>query len=529
LRLDSFTFAGAPLSIELSRRNGTPEISNDARELKGKITAMLTRRYNAELKLLDLSALGNDSEFANTGMFETHSRQAKFFPALMRVCDMMFSSHVQKKEAVLSVTLANNTLPNLATVTTLAETFPDLKNLDLSNNNFKDLAALSAWRWKFRSLDHLVLTGNPIETQVPNYQQDMLKWFPTLRSLNTVQVRSDAEIAEASKSKLPLPTLPASFRDEGQIAENFVKHFFSAYDSDRSTLANGFYDPESTFSLSVNISAPRAQDGNQSKAVPWDAYIKKSRNLIKITSLPARMSRSLKGVDNIRETWLDLPTTRHPDLFTESEKWCIECHSLPSLPDQSGQVLCGVGGLIIMAHGEFGEVDVSTGSITAMRSFDRTFILGPGAGIGGIRVVNDILVVRAYGGHEAWKSTEVSSIGVSSQIRLDGLVLPDEGFGVAIPGKPNEQLQKEVLAIELSKATRMTLEYSGMCLEQSGWNLENASKMFEEAKVGSSSHPEAMMLTYSRLIYLLLVFTEEICGGEGKRIGIHDRRGKGNW
>ena len=446
---------------------------------------MLNRRYNTELKLLDLSHLGNDPDMVNTGMFTAAgSTKSKFFPALMVVCDSIFSSAQQKKDAVASVTLANNSLIDVSSVTTLSQTFPALKNLDLSNNNIKDLDALQAWRWKFRHLDHLVLTGNPIENNVPTYAADIVKWYPTLRNLNTVQVRSEEEVKAAVKGKLPIPTLGPSFRDEASIGENFIKQFFPAYDTNRAALAGGFYDAQSTFSLSINTSAPRSQDSNNTKIRGWDDYIKKSRNLVKLNHTAAQMARLYTGTDNIQTAWSSLPPTQHPDLLAESQKWCIECHSIPGLPDPTGQSPSGIGGLIITVHGEFAELDPSNNELTNTRSFDRTFILGPGNGVGGVRIANDILVLRAYGGSSAWvpEAAESSNSQVI-QPALTALATVPEGFGVAGPGKSEEQVQKEIMALELSKATGMTLEYSGMCLEQSGWNLQGAAIAFEQAKV----------------------------------------------
>lgn len=488
LKLNNYTFAGAALTIEMVK--GPELVSDEAVQLKQKMTAMLSRRYNGELKLLDLSSLGTDTEFANTGMFATHSRQAKFFPALMKVCDATFGTAAAKREAIVSVTLSNNTLPDLATVTTLSQTFPEIKNLDLSNNGFQNLGALEAWRWKFRSLDHLILTGNPLETQVPNYKNEVLKWYPKLRMLNGVQVRSDEQVMAASKGILPLPIHHASFRDEVSIGETFVKNFFPAYDTDRTALINGYYDRQSSFSLSVNVSAPRAPDSTVAKMPTWESYIKKSRNMTKMTSLPARVSRLFNGSEKILEAWLTLPISRHPNLIAEPEKWCIECHPIPGLPDPSRQSPGGVGGLLITTHGEFGEVDVSNGEANYLRSFDRNFVLGPGGGIGGIRVISDVLVLRAYGGYGAWKpSGGIPSTGTiappSIQAPPSGQLQIPDGVGIAMPGKPDEQLQKELVALDLSRQTGMTLVYSEMCLSQSGWLLPEALQAFEQVKVCS--------------------------------------------
>ena len=425
---------------------------SDAAILRQKMTEMIARRYNLEMKLLDLSALRNDVEFANTELFATPSRQSKFFPALMKVCDGLFTSSEQKTESVLGVSLANNTLSNVSPVTTLSQTFPGIEYLDMSNNSISSVAALEAWRHKFRSLDSLILTGNPLETAEPDYKMEIMKWFPRLRYLNNEEVRSIEEVTVALKSKIRMPIYNPSFRDEAMIGENFVRNFFVGYDTDRGAAATAWYDAESSFYLSVNVSALRAPENPDARTSPWDAYIKKSRNLTKVTALHARMDRMYKGVQKIRQLWLTLPVTRHPDMLAEPHRWCIECHSIPGLPDPTGQSPNGVGGLIVLVHGEFKELDVSTGTDTAQRSFDRTFVLGPGGGIGGIRVVSDLLVVRAYGGSAAWKpDVDLLLLQTTPQFASP------EGFGIAVPGKLEEQVQKELIALELTKATRMTL------------------------------------------------------------------------
>ena len=400
----------------------------------------------------------------------------------MKVCDSIFTIAHAKEEAIVSVSLANNALTTIASVTTLSQTFPALKNLDLSNNKLRNLTALEGWRWKFRKLDQLIVTGNPIETEVPTYKDDIMKWYPTLSTLNTIQIRSSEDAKAALSGKLPIPILGPSFRDEAAISEIFVKQFFPAYDGDRVALVNGYYDSQSTFSISVNLSAPRSAETTNQKLPSWESYLKKSRNLTKITQAPSRMSRLYTGTESIRDGFTTLPVTRHPDLMAEPQKWCVECHTIPGLPDPSGQSSSGVGGLIIMVHGEFAELDVSTGLSTATRSFDRTFVLGPGGGLGGIRVACDTLVLRQYGGHEAWRP-EVGDGASIAPVQVQRQISMPAGFGLPGPGKTEEQLQKEVLAVELSNRTGMTLEFSGLCLEQCGWNLEAATASFEQAKV----------------------------------------------
>ena len=484
LKLSGVQFAGVALTIEPYSQldgmidqplpNGTSPSTADT---KSKMTAILTRRYYEPTKLLNLSTLRNDPDLISMGIFGTTSTESKFFPALMKVWDMNFNKSATKKEVVESVSLADNQLEALTAVTTLAQTFPDLKNLDLTNNNFKDSQSLLGWRWKFRNLEFLDLTGNPFSAD-PTFKDTMVKWYPKLRFLNNAEVRTAEEVAALKKA--PIPNQPPYFQDDSQIGENFVKAFFSGYDNDRNSLLNGVYDSHSRFSLSVNPIAPRDQ---QTETAGWDAYIKKSRNLLKINYLPARMSRACVGAERIRDMWKSLPNTRHPDIAAHPEEWLIECHPVPGLPDPSGQSETGVGGLLVMVHGKFEELNPGK---VELRSFDRTFIIGPGGGVGGIRVISDILCLRAYGGHEAWAlDTQPIPQQIPQPVPQQAAAIPATpgGYGMPGPGKSDEQVQQEQLVMQISGKTKMTLQYSEMALSGNGWNLDAALKNFEELKV----------------------------------------------
>ncbi|PYH64594.1 mRNA export factor mexA [Aspergillus vadensis CBS 113365] len=511
LQLNGFSFAGAPLTTEkydpstgglldqpmlsaMAQNGGT----SSAAETKAKMTTILGKRYTQQTKLLDLSKLGTDPDLLAMGIFGSTSTESKFFPALMKVWELNFDNATARREAVESVSLAHNQLANITAVTTLASTIPDLKNLDLSNNEFKDAQSLIGWRWKFRNLEFLDLSNTPFSAD-PTFKDTMLKWYPKLRFLNNVEVRTAEEIA--AQKKTPIPVQPPHFQDDSQIAENFVRAFFAGYDNDRSGILSSVYDNHTTFTLNVNTSAPRAQ---QTETAPWDAYIKKSRNLLKISHLPARMSRVYTGAEKIRELWTSLPATRHPDIATHPEEWLIECYPIPGLPDISGQSSTGVGGLLIMVHGKFDEIN---GAKVETRSFDRTFIIGPGGGIGGIRVVSDLLCLRAYGGHEAWipevppavPQAAPPAAAAAPAAPAAPAALPvaipgaPEGYGMPAPGKADTQVQQEQLVLQMSSNTRMTLQYSEMALSGNGWNMEAALKNFEELKAQGTLPPDAFL------------------------------------
>ena len=492
-KLNNFTFAGTNLLIQAcdsstplstkSREKKKETLSPGVQETKDRIQAVLAARYDPGLKLLNLSALGRDPDLVHMGMFEENKTSSKLFPALMAVCDGLFKTRQEKADAIDSVTLADNDLADLAMVARLAQTFPDLKNLDLSRNKFSDTKSLDLWRTKFRHLERLLLKDNPIETLSPTYNIEITKWFPTLRFLNDTQVRAPEEIAAttaaAEAAKSPIPISGPDFRDVAQVGENFVRQFIALYDNDRMALLANFYDAQSIHSISVNMSAPRNQE-HSTPIPPWADYTKYSRNLVKITHLGPRMSRRYRGIQDIQSVWSALPVTRHPDLQTQAEKYLIECHPLPGLPDPTSQSVRGVDGLILTMHGEFEEKNDSA-TEKALRSFSRTFVLGPGVPGGiPIRVISDMMVLRAWG--PLASPTNVAS--------------PPAKIDVG-----NQEQQQEALTLLLVERTGMSPNYAILCLTETGWDLEKAFVAFSANKV-CNWHPiicEDMILTCARI------------------------------
>jgi nuclear RNA export factor len=462
VKLNNFQFAGANLGItEIPEgwpqsNNNSTKMSQASMERKSQLQEVLRQRYDPESKLLNLSSLGEDPILIGMGYLEDKDLAQKTFKVLMSICDETFPSPEAKRDNVLSITLANNNIDNVIQVFDMAETFPDLKNLDLSGNQLSTINKLNRWRGRLRSLETLLLAGNPLETNPES--KEIIEWFPKLMNLNNVRVRSPEEIAAAEAAKAasrpsPLPQNGADFRDASGVGETFLTQFLPLYDSNRAQAVAAFYDDQSHFSLSVSTQLPR---DNTTPTLPWAAYLKFSRNLSKIHTTSARVQRLIRGGNMIKELWGTLPATKHPDLKTGFHKYIVDCHPLPGLQDPTSQSSNGVDGLIISMHGEFEELDASSGK-TGMRSFSRTFVLGPAAPGSNLvfRIVSDMLALRAFNGVPTQPS----------------------------PGAPTEQDPKQQLILELSRQTNMTPHYSQLCLEQSGWDLAEALSTFAKTRV----------------------------------------------
>ncbi|KAK0272343.1 nuclear mRNA export, poly(A)+RNA binding protein [Friedmanniomyces endolithicus] len=416
----------------------------------------------------------------------SRSTASKFFPAMMRVLELSFDKPEERDAAVTSVSLANNDLVDLAAVTTLSQTLPKLENLDLSNNNFGKLEHLHSWRRRFTHLQHLILTGNPLEQNEPSYQNDVISWYPNLRQLNGVQVRTEEDIVRKIRTTdLPFPIRSPHFKDEGGIAEQFVRTYFAGFDNDRAALALHYYDEQSDFSYAVNTQAPRDSNSTQrSEPGEWESYLKSSRNLKKIQQLPARQARKYRGTQAVAEALAMLPGTRHPDLASEARKWMVEAKMVPGVPDPTGASPGGVDGFLITVHGEFEELNLS-GQSSKKRSFDRSFVLGPG-GVAGVRIVSDMLTLRSYGGAQAFEPETFDAWSeTSTTIPVAEPAAPGLPAGLSIA-------EAEQMVAQLMQQTGMTLSYAKDCLDQVGWNYLGAVEAF--GKVRGSLPAEAFVV-----------------------------------
>lgn len=479
LKVNGFTFAGAVLTITKSEdgwpsagsepNGGSSGLSNKAQQDKLKLRSVLERRYSPETKLLDLSALGQDPILMEMGLL-SHSPETaeKTFKVLMVICQELFKTAQEKRDAMESVSLAANNLDSVNPVFDLAETFPDLKHLDLSNNQFSALRQLNKWRGRFRRLETLLLLSNPILQNEPGHGTDIAQWFPRLQNLSNTVVRTPEQVA-AAEQKTKVKEIPQNgndFRDVNSLGQDFICNFFPLFDTNRDLLLQTYYDEHSTFTLSVVNGVPKEPD---TAVLPWAPYLGFSRNHQRITTDAARFQRYLRGI-KIQELWAKLPATQHPS-FDAANKYIIDCHPMKGLRDPVGRKPEGELGMVITMHGEFLERQAD--GQTGQRSFSRTFVLGPSlTGRGPIRVISDMLSLHAY--------NPLPVVAVSSSSSNVPTGVPTAAATGAAALSPEQQQQ--MMMVELSKRTNMTAEYSKMCLEGAEWNFDRALAIFEEKK-----------------------------------------------
>lgn len=497
LEWDNVAFAGGnlriqavnelPASIQAALKPAVDR-SEQAQQTAVLLKNVLISRYVPDIKMLDLSALATHPQLQGSGFFSQESTRAKMFPALMKVADEQFTNRAEKREQVVSVNLSNNTLPDVNMVVSLAMTFPELRNLSLENNNIATFKQLEVWKYKFRKLEQLILTGNPI-TQLPNYREECRKWWKTLVMLDNIVYPEPPPAAKDNRSAgpgpfppMPLTIQPAGIVDDQEHTNKFLSTFFPAYDADRKNCSRLFYNETSLFSISVNVSAPRLSGDTKHNIQKWDAYIPKSRNMVRLRNPTAIKDRCAKGPINILKIWDTLPRTLHD--VRDASKWNYD----------SRNILFGdIIGIQMTVHGEYEEPEnVAREGIASKRSFSRSFFVLPN-GTDGYLVRRDVLIVRAYGGSHAWAPEAPPQVQQPVNAAVSAAIV-----GIPTPQQiPTQQPQaqmdpKQQMIAQLMSQTGLTPTYAQMCLDQTGWDLAKAMQAFNEVRASGTLPPDAL-------------------------------------
>lgn len=492
-------FSGQPLKI--AKAVSANSISNTANISGGNSTLealsqFVKSRYNPEAKFLNLSAVQQDSNLVSKGFFASISTTSKFFPALMKVAGEL-------KLSVDSVDLSFNNLTDLTTISSLTQTFPGLKNLSLQNNNLARLKLFEAWRHKLNFLRELVLTGNPLinlskQEDFVHLRNEILRVFPRLVVLNGEIVRNEQALLNILHFPFDTPQ-PMFFQDSDiqNISTNFVTNFYNLWDGNRRELSV-LYQQNSQFSMQVDSAHPFMIDGKSAhSSTDFGYYIPQSRNLTRVSSVKSRASRVASGPADIMNIFSQLPKTRH-ELINKPYLFSMESYSFPPL-----------NGVMIVLHGSFEEV-AQPENLDALKtnqngprrfnhktkkiplgtkSFDRSFLVLPGPN-GSMIVASDLLLIRPFGGHEAFEGN-----GMNGGIPLLNIAPGNPPSHSPTPTptptpttldlppevKANlNQIQQEIL-VRVLLETKLNMQYGIMLCEQSNWNYDQSIINFKNS------------------------------------------------
>lgn len=508
MKWNGIRFAGNNLKFEvLDDTNGAT--SNTIMLLKN----FLYRRYNAQTKMLDLGNLHADPDLVQKGLFSSISTQSKMFPALMKLASK------EPQLVVESVNLSDNNLKDVSGVTTLAQTFPRLKNLCLANNQISRFRTLEVWKNKFKDLRELLMTNNPI-TNDKLYRSEMLRLFPKLVILDNVIVRDEQKLNSIYSLPVKLQQFFFESNDLGSSSTDFVTNFLNCWDSDRTQLLP-LYTPQSQFSISVDSSMPPSSVPDSDQNPSFGYYLSLSRNVSKVSSEKSIQQRLSMGPEPILNSFKSLPKTKH-HLQDMPDEYCMEVLSFPQ-----------INGFIITLHGFFEETEKPeldafskpTGTSRSRRfnhghntsnnrlskkSFDRTWVIVPTGT--GVVVASDLMTIRPYTS-AAWVTPQGASIASSTSLagsggspvpppvagstspvgapvlqpnpamQLNGTPAPQLAPTLQLPPEVQSNLNPIQLELlnKLHLQTKLNAEFTYMLAEQSGWTYDVAMEGFQRS------------------------------------------------
>lgn len=481
-RWNGARFAGRSLSLQVQK----PAAPDSAVHL---LENFLRSRYDPATQLLNLANMRGDPILTGAGLFSTPTRTSKMFQALMKLAGELLPG-------VRSVSLESNDMQDVTNVTQLSQTYPKLENLSLANNRITSTRGLSVWRNKFPLLRELVLAGNPL---MPAQSAEVVAMFPRLLILDSVQVRSEAELPSNS---LPVPMKLTFFENPEiqQMATAFLTNFFGLWDVNRDGLLQ-LYDALSEFSLCYNAATPRLSLANNTHTGRTGPYIAESRNLMRTSTANARHHRVALGPEAVKRVFNHIPRTKHD--LSKPGAFAIDAWQVHDIRQQ------GDTGVLMSVHGEFVDQDTDF-----PRSFDRTLIVVPSP-TGAMVIASDMLTVRSHSAMPQPDPQPNQPVpGPIPGAPVPGAPVPGApvpGAPVpapsALPGQPmpaplqnqppiqqapqlNPGPGPEANVVQaLMQQTRLNAHYAELCAKEANFDLGVAFSLFEQSR--SNLPPDA--------------------------------------
>lgn len=501
LKWNGANFAGNKLKFELvDGGNGSASSTGSTVDF---LRQVLLSRYDPQSRMLNLGSLAQDPMLAQKGMFNNPSTQARMFPALLKV-----ASREPQLQGCQSVNLADNKLRDITTIGTLAQTFPELRNLCLANNQIGRINALEPWKNKFKHLRELLMTNNQV-TGNNMYRQEMMRIFPKLAILDNTMVRDTQRLDAIYNFPLKLNQFHFDNDQLAQTSTQFVTNYLDCWDSpDRCANLLQLYTPQSQFSVCADTSVPPSTTRDSDQNPAFGYYVPHSRNISKVSSEKSLEQRLATGQEQIATAFKQLPASKHA-LQTDPTGYAMQTMAYPQ-----------VNGFMVVLHGYFEETakpqldnasapssggnkynnrgkrnsnHTPANNRLSKKAFDRTWVVVPMNG--SFIIASDILVVRTYTANTWSQPAPIPApapVPAQAPVPVPGQMPMAPGVAPGAPvmaAAPTLQLPPDVAARltpvqldllnKLHLQTKLNAEYTYMLAEQSGWNYENAVKGFQ--------------------------------------------------
>ncbi|XP_061162409.1 nuclear RNA export factor 1-like [Saccostrea echinata] len=430
------------------------EISSEAVE---KLKVCMSSRFDPSTKSLNLSCLAKDQSLAAENIFMALSRRS-----VMNSVVKVIEENIPELE---ELDISDNRLISLESMKELPKKAPNVKKLNLGKNKLvhvDELRKIQDWK-----LEHLILEGNDLCDKFKDqtsYISAIRKKFPKVLTLDGHTLPPPIVFDLETSSELPEVKGSFFINDEIQSSTvNFLKAFFTIYDSDnRQPLMEAYHD-EALFSLSA------AKNPNIEYSQPnINNYLQESRNFTKMSKDSQARRRLLKrGKINVVAQLCDLPSTTH-----DYNSFIVDVdHSSASLRS-------------FVVEGVFKETE-SKSDRPPIRAFSRRFVTVPqGAGM---NIINDMLTITNASRDQIQKAFKHPAPTPSSSPVPEAS--PPAPFTQAGPSTYTAEQQQMIQ--QFAAQSGMNHEWSIKCLEQNGWNYEKSGEIFLELQKQNKIPPDA--------------------------------------
>uniref|UniRef100_S4PL34 Nuclear RNA export factor 1 n=2 Tax=Pararge aegeria TaxID=116150 RepID=S4PL34_9NEOP len=438
-------------------RNSVPNVVIDD-SMKEKMKLAMAKRYNAATKALDLTKFHADPDLCDIFC-------ALFRPMIMLAAIDIIAENIPDLEAL---NLNDNKLHGIEHLKIMCPKLKNLKILYLGDNRIPFLGSMDPL--KPLPLVELYLKGNPMVKRFSDhdiYVSDVRKKFPKLVRLDGVDLPPAIGFDVSDEVSLP-PNKQWFLIDQGgqTLVRDFLTQYFAIYDSDSRQPLLEAYDETAMLSMASTYLTGDMRNAPENKL---NAYISKSRNIMRITERESRRRYLKIGKLQVVSFLSDLPKTKH-DLLG----FAVD---LPVFTP---------GMIVLTMNGVFRETNV-TGNPT--RAFHRTFVIVPNSN-GGFSITNDMLFVT--------NTTREQESKAFSSGTPDQPIVPQPAQVVQAPVVPTPQPalhddNQRMMLNMLGQQTGMNEHWSINCLQETGWDYQRALFIFNQLQSEGKIPAEAFV------------------------------------
>ncbi|KAJ8956646.1 hypothetical protein NQ318_014000 [Aromia moschata] len=465
---------------------GSPNVDMNT-ELKEKIKLVMAKRYNSATKALDLTKFHADPDLQNYFC-------ALFKPIVFLTVLEIIAENIPELEAL---NLFDNKISILSFLKKSTKKISNLKILHMGNNKLREMAQLDALQGL--PIVDLILDGNPLcdkfKDQATYIRTSACNtWASTAPLIFLSAVRSGKRLPKCIKlDGIDLPP-PISFdiaeehhlpdpqqtflcnSDGSSIVRQFLEQYFHIFDTDNRQPLLQAYHENAMFSMTMAYPYGYGKDKN----VSWlNWYATDNRNLLRLQD-PDRRSKLLKqGHLSVVSFLQEMPQTKH------------DIHSFNvDLTLFTPQMLC------LTVAGMFRELK-SGHKIPPTRYFFRTLIIVPAGS--GFCIANEQLHITNATPDQAREAFKAPPPPPPAQPNMVAPVATTSSPSVpvlpaapVIPAVPDAAMKQEMVQ-QMSTHSGMNMEWSMKCLEETQWDFQRASLVFQNLQSAGVIPPEAFV------------------------------------